>query len=245
MTSVNEWGACIIVWSFHSVTKLYYFVKVSKVKSEPLSSEKGNPEEYQFSSWWNKYQWSVSLGSCECPSSSPIPTLVPTLTHPWCTHFSLIEGDQSQESVFTSIIKRKNGNFRGHYGVISPLCGLCSFCPHSNMDQLEFGIKLTQRGEFIYSRNFPLYSDYNFHYINMGVKGLSFRRFWITRMESIEKFVENQRLIITLLSKHSALYVYFHIIHHWMLWGDGLRFAFYNWNSESLQGQKMESRLSI
>lgn len=36
----------------------------------------------------------------------------------------------------------------------------------------------------------------------------------MTRIESIEEFVENQRLIITLLSKHSVLYVYFHIIHH-------------------------------
>lgn len=34
------------------------------------------------------------------------------------------------------------------------------------------------------------------------------------RIESIEEFVENQRLIITLLSKHSVLYVYFRIIHH-------------------------------
>lgn len=67
----------------------------------------------------------------------------------------------------------------------------------------------------------------------------------MTRIESIEEFLENQRLIITLLSKHSVLYVYFHIIHHRMLWGDGLRFAFYNCNSESLQGHKMKSRLSI
>lgn len=39
----------------------------------------------------------------------------------------------------------------------------------------------------------------------------------MTGIESIEEFVENQGLIITLPSQLTVLYVYFHILHYQMI----------------------------